>query len=58
MENGVAKRHYSVTEEDKNNLLRVLAGFSRKGKSCIDEEESSRLLNLCIIPIALLRRLY
>lgn len=44
--NETSKRHYSVTEEDKNGLERVLHGLKRKGQSLLANEEQKQLLNL------------
>lgn len=45
-DNNSSKREYSLKNEDKQSLLRVLAGLKRKGKGFISDREQKRLLNL------------
>ena len=42
----LSKRHYSVTDEDRDNLIRLLSGFKRKGTGHIKEMEVNELINL------------
>ena len=44
--NGTSKRHYSVTEEDKIGLDRVLHGLKRKGQSLLANKKQKQLVNL------------
>lgn len=43
---GQSKRSYSVNDNDRDSLERVLAGFKRKGKGYIADEEQKQILNL------------
>ncbi|KTD13224.1 hypothetical protein [Legionella jamestowniensis] len=43
---GEPKRHYSITEDDRRGLMRVLAGFKRKGARYLEDVEQKELINL------------
>lgn len=43
---GHPKRHYSLSEEDRAGLMRVLAGFKRKGQAYFEDAQQKKLINL------------
>ncbi|GJM07096.1 MAG: hypothetical protein DHS20C10_08300 [marine bacterium B5-7] len=45
-QDGSSKRTYSVTNEDKENILRILGGLERKFESPIEKAERTSVLNL------------
>lgn len=43
---GQSKRHYSLSDEDRKGLMRVLAGFKRKGQAYFEDAQQKELINL------------
>ena len=43
---GLSKRHYSIEADDRQQLLRVLAGIKRKGLGDLESDEQQALVNL------------
>ncbi|KTC98232.1 hypothetical protein [Legionella erythra] len=43
---GLPKRHYSLRDDDRSGLMRVLAGFKRKGQAYFEDAQQKELINL------------
>lgn len=40
-----SNRHYSITDSDREDLLRVFAGFKQKGKGYVNDQKQKAVLN-------------